>query len=375
MTLRYFDAHNGWDQKADGAIEMNGFGLLNLGDTDLQGTALRGGTLVDTQLRSGTISDSTITNSIITRATIDHSEFTNPTLTSPVLAKPVISDLEVTGGTLDQVSLSDADIADSRLSGIEVSGGTLSGITSDGGIFDKATLTAPTLSDAESSNARLIAPSLEDATLSGSTRIEGELTLPDDLTMSLGALQASQLHADDLTAGKLSVENGLSLKGGRLNGLGDATEPGDAMNLRSTRELIDARLQEASPETQISEIRSDIGELRDTLTSLSGETWVAYRPAPRFDGAIGRLMGDDSLRAIAKIKAMVYNLPDDQGVALGIAPDSIPPELRFLVRKNEDDDASAPYGVDYAQIIGPIVAAIQNLDQRLDALETDAVKR
>jgi uncharacterized protein YjbI with pentapeptide repeats len=361
VSLSYFNEHNGWSHKADKDIDMSGFGLLNVGSIDLKKATLEGGAYRKSDIATSTISDSTITNSIITRATIDKSEFTSPILNDAELKAPAINGMTAKGGTI-----SDMEIRDSRLSNVDIDGLTVTGFKTTAAELEKAKLKAPEVTGGTVDKAKLT-----DSTLSGKTVFDGEVIFSEGVAFNLGAASA-----DTLEVGTLVLSEPLQMSGKGVTGLPDAKSDTDAVNLRTAERLIEDRLSGAnSGLEEIETLNARIDDLIEQQKAAAEEettsevALTSFRPTPPLSDALGQLMADDAAQAISKVKSIVYELPEG-GFAVGVDPESIPPELRFVVRKNSDGGFFAGASVDYAQMIGPMVAAIQHLSAQVEDLET-----
>jgi hypothetical protein len=174
------------------------------------------------------------------------------------------------------------------------------------------------------------------------------------------------------------------------------------MNLRMTRSLIEDQVSElslvldglrtaidngtpmpaiSSEVTSSAPVKMDISEITEKLRSVSGDFTVygslnisgglngvtsQFRPTPSSEDALGRLTGSDAMDSLREIRSVVYDLPEG-GLATGIDPSTIPPQLEFMKRTSESEGTFD--SVDYAQMIGPMMAAIQYLDGRIEKLE------
>ena len=326
VTLGYFNAHNGWSHSADQDIDMGGFGLLNIGRLDLDDATLSGGRYEESDITTAMIGDSTMTNSIITRATIDGSKLTEPRLSGAILSgmTRIEGGVDMTGNAL--TGLADATAETDAMT-----------MRATRAMIDEKIAGGAASADMDEVLARI--SDLEKAVPAAGTveEISGQVEAMAARVPEAGAIEAVMDQVDTLE-----------------KRLGDAATSEAVAALETALGDIEARLATGLP--------------RDAETSR-------FRPTPELADALGRLTGEDALRAISAIDAMVYNLPDDGGVAVGIAPGSIPPELRFLVRKYGEGDSYTARGVDYAQMIGPMVAAIRTLSERVEILEDDRVFR
>ena len=92
------------------------------------------------------------------------------------------------------------------------------------------------------------------------------------------------------------------------------------------------------------------------------------RPTPTRENAKGVLDGGDVLVALHEMDTIVYSLSEGK-YAIGIDPDTIPAGMDFIVQKGKGGDESD--SIDYAQMIGPLVATIRHMDERIRALESE----
>jgi len=381
VTLDYFNKNNGWDQIADGDIDMSGFTLKNLGDLDMEGRKIHDGALDNAK-----VVNSTLSNSIITKSTIDSSEISNPQVQGGVMTEPTLRGAEIIGGTARGLTLSEL-------------------------ILDAPEITGAVLNGGEMVDATLDAPVLHQPTINGGVLSQ---TSTVDAT-----------HKDSTFQGDTLIEGGVDVTGNRITGAGDAAEDTDVMNLRSTRAMIEDFIanMEAPPAVEVAvekpaaapaltldmtalsitdismgspvedevavevevSAENDLSLLTKTENGfdLPGDLHVSgnlvvsgalmnvpaiYRPTPSKEDALGLLDGADTISALSNIAAMVYNLPDG-GLAMGIDPGTIPAEMGFVMKAGVGDDGAKNESIDYVQLISPMIAAIQTMDARITELE------
>lgn len=90
-----------------------------------------------------------------------------------------------------------------------------------------------------------------------------------------------------------------------------------------------------------------------------------YFSDERLKENVERLNGSEGMRIIAEIRPVRYNLKESGREALGVIAQETAEILPNLVDTNE----AGLMSVDYIQMIAPMIAAIQDLDARVTALE------
>ena len=339
VTLGYLNRHSGWDHKAVGDVDFGGNALGNIGGITLDGATVQGGTFDAPAIR--------------------HPEITGGTISGISLSNAAIKVPRVTGGSFDAPALLAASIDGATITGSEI---------------NEATLRDPTVSGGDLENVSIAAGEAEGISLNGETRVTGTLVLDG-----------------------VRVSGDMTLDAGRIVGLADAENDLDAMNKRTTLRMIDESLSEirnivggprpvqsappadegTNPVAVIPPAREplqNIGHISGDLT-VDGNLNIAgliaggaaqYRPTPIVADALGYLDGADTLDALLDMKALVYNLPDGT-LAAGVDPGTIPQRMEFIIRPVESGSGGA--SIDYIQMIGPMVAAIQLMDRRIAELE------
>ena len=93
-----------------------------------------------------------------------------------------------------------------------------------------------------------------------------------------------------------------------------------------------------------------------------------YRPTPNRAQAVGSLDGSDIIVALREMDTIVYTLSEGQ-YAIGIDPETVPSGMNFIMVKKDEQDRDGHDSIDYAQLIGPLIATIRHMDARIQALE------
>jgi hypothetical protein len=357
VTLGYFQRNIGWDHIGKKDVDMGGFSLGNISKITLnEGTVLGG------VFDAPAITHPKITGGVVSGISLKNSSIEVPMVTGGTFKSPALI-----GPTIDRASLTGGDISNA-----EVSGGSITG--------------------SEILESKFSDGLIENAKIMGDTTVEGSL----------------DLSGAEITG---SLSGNLDMGDNRITSVGDATDDTDAMNMRSTRTLIEeevadltavlegmrSAIENGDPVDVVTVIEKpvtitmadpvvvpsplDIEEVSRKLRSVSGDFMVSgsltasgslngvtsqFRPTPSAADSLGRITGSDAMDSLRKIHSVVYNLPEG-GLAIGIDPMTIPQEMEFVKRAATTDDTFE--SVDYAQMIGPMLAAIQNMDGRIEELE------
>jgi hypothetical protein len=324
VTLGYLNRNAGWDHQVTQDVDFGGFKMLNIGDVILDGSKVYGGSF----------------------------------------EAPAISHPEITGGTLSGISMRNAAIEVPRVTG---------------GTFEAPALLNPSIDKATITNGEMTGTALVDGALTGGT--------------------ATGTTFDEVSISSATVTGDITFDGGRLTGIADPQEEGDVMTLSATQALIEdlsAEIQEkfdglvvtaaeqsegddtSAVSVSVDPVHAALSQMEDVLDgldSLSGDLRIdgvitgshaQYRPTPSGDEALGVLAGSDILSALSEVDAIVYKLPGG-ALAAGIDPETIPAEMAFVLKAADGGDFDS---IDYTQLIGPMIATIQNMDARIKALET-----
>jgi len=392
VTLDYFNKNNGWDQKATGDIDMSGFTLKNLGAMDMGGQVI-----LDSALDDAKIVNSTLTNTIITKSTIDNSEMTNLQVVGGKADDFVLNNPEISGGTSVGLSLSDAIIENPTLSQ-----GVSTGIELIDATLDAPILQHPTVNGGVLSGTATVDAIHKNSTFQGETVIEGHVDLTDN-RITGAADAAEDTDVMNLRSTKALIEEFLiameAEKPEELPAQDSAVEvPTDVVidedRILSIVETYMSNFKNAPALDQASlDIAQSMGGLfnagisrvtaTDTGAEIDGDLSVTgnltmngslngvsamYRPTPDRMSSLGLLDGDDATSALSDIATIVYNLPDGD-LAMGIDPGTIPAEMSFVMKGGTGTSDANTKGIDYIQMIAPMISAIQSMDARITELE------
>ena len=351
VTLGYFNRHNEWDHRATRDVDFGGNSLGNIGEMVLDGTLMRGGAFEAPALENPLITGGTLSGISMRNAAISVPHVTGGTFEGPVMLAPTLDQATMTNSTLDSVKITVAEIDGLTVTGdIALKGGRLTGLGAP--TTDSDAMTRAATREMIQSNVGRLQEQIDDLAAAAAM-----------VAVNPGAAVAPivEIEAEEEVALLRPWPKADDVVGGRL---------GKGLLALAAREGV----WDGGIDVQV--LASSIGTLPDGL-NVDGSMHVfgniyggeaQFRPAPFGEDALGVLGGADVLEAFASIDAVVYRLPDGN-LAAGIDTDTLPESLGFMKRSYVG--ANGNDGLDYAQLIGPMIATINQLNARVEALEAE----
>ena len=263
------------------------------------------------------------------------------------------------GGTLDAVAINHPEITGGSLSGSSMRDSTLEAPEITGGTFESPAIVGPSIDGAIMTNTRI-----SDMTVTGTVMLEGGritgLLNPENDQDAMNR-QATENLVNKSVARLETMINELKIEKSVIPPVPDVDDQKAARRFLKSNE-------EALPEFDVEARVLALELMLEEIMAKNHAVSTQYRPTPVAKNALGILGGSDIIAALREMNVIVYNLPQG-GLATGIAPETIPSGMSFILRPGVDENELD--SIDYVQLIGPLIATIQYLDARIQILEAN----